>query len=90
MRRQSTIFLVAFSWGGLVVGKIHRVELVGIGEEIRWLGKLLDINCGHLVHLLEFVDVSFKFQRAVQVWTIVRKTRHNMSFRHSLHNWPPT
>ena len=40
--------------GGLVVGELHRVDLVGLGEELRWLVKLLEINCGNLVHLLDF------------------------------------
>ena len=62
MRRHSAIVLVCFGWGSLVVGDLRRVNLVGLGEELCWLRKILDIDFGNLIHLLEFVDVSLEFR----------------------------
>ena len=57
---------MVFSRGGLVVNDICRVNLFGLGEELYWLSKLLKIECGDLVHLLELVDVSLEFYHAGQ------------------------
>ena len=61
--QRSTIVSVVFSQGGIVFGKICRVELVGLGEELRWLSKLLGLDCRNLVYLLEFVYVALEFRR---------------------------
>ena len=53
MRWKNTIVLVVFGRGGLVASKIRRVELVGLGEQIRWLGDLIKINFCDIFHLLE-------------------------------------
>ena len=47
-----------FGWGGIVVGKLCRVKLAGLGEEIRWLGDLIDILFCNLMHMLDFEDVA--------------------------------
>ena len=36
-RRHGNIVLEVFGWVGLVVGEIWNFELVGVGEEHRWL-----------------------------------------------------
>ena len=45
---------MVFGRGGIAIGKILRVKLTGLGEELRWLGDL---------HLLEFLDVDLEFRR---------------------------
>ena len=67
LRRLITIVLVVFSLGGIFIGKLHRVDLIGLGEEIRWLVKLPKTECGDLMHLLELADVSRNFRRVGQV-----------------------
>ena len=62
-RRHSTIVSVVFGRGGLVVGKICRVDLIGMGEKIPLLGKIPNIDCGNLMHLLELSSVSCNFLR---------------------------
>ena len=52
---------MVFIWGGIAVGKLHRADLVGVGEEIHWLVNLLDLKFGDFVHLLEFLNVSCDF-----------------------------
>ena len=51
---RSAIVLVVFVWGGLAVGNICRVELSRMGEELRWLDDIVDLNFGEFLHLLEF------------------------------------
>ena len=46
-------YLGGFLWGCLAVGELRRVELVGLGEELRWLGHLLELKFVNLVHMLE-------------------------------------
>ena len=57
----STIVLVVFSRGGLVVSKICRFNLFRIGEELLWEGNFPKTNCVDIVHLLEFSDVTHDF-----------------------------
>ena len=47
---------------GIVVGKICRVYLVRPGKELHWLSKILNLDCGNIMHLLEFMDVSLEFR----------------------------
>ena len=58
VRRRIAIVLMVFGWGGLVVGKLCGVGLFELGKYIHWLEKLLDFDCGDLMHLLKFSDVS--------------------------------
>ena len=58
-----TIVSVVFIRGGLITGELCRVNLVRLGEDLRWLSKLLDIYCGNLVNILEFMDVSLKLRQ---------------------------
>ena len=51
-------FLGGFLPVSLAVYKLHRVNIVGVGEELCWLGDILKINFCDLVNLLEFLDVS--------------------------------
>ena len=64
LRWRSAIVLVVFSWFGLVIDELFRVDLVRLGEEIFLLSKLLDIDCVDLIYMLELVDVSLKFRCA--------------------------
>ena len=61
MQRCSVIISVIFGWGGLIVVDIHRVDLVGLGEDLCWLEKIHELGCSNLVNLLEFTDVSHNF-----------------------------
>ena len=61
MRQKSAIVLVVLSWGGLTTGKLLRVDLVSLDEELRWLSKIPEINYSTLVHLLDLVDASLEF-----------------------------
>ena len=45
--------LGGFYQGGTVVGKLCRVEIVGIGGELCWLGDNIELVLCNLVHLLE-------------------------------------
>ena len=54
---------MVFRWGGIVVGNLHWVELVTLGEELRWLVNLLELHFGNFVHLLELLDMALKFWR---------------------------
>ena len=65
MWRQIAIVLVILSQSGIVVGYLHMANLFRIDGYLRWLSKLLKINCGDLVHLLEFVDVFLKLRSSV-------------------------
>ena len=60
--RRSAIVLVDIGRGGLIVGKLHRVDIVCLVEDLRWLVGLLEINVGDLVHILEFLDMFLKFR----------------------------
>ena len=66
MWQLSAIILVVFGWGGLVIGKICRVELVGLSGEFGWLVDILELNFGDLVHMLEFLDVALEFRSVGQ------------------------
>ena len=66
MWRRSAIVLVFFSRGGLIISKLRRVEIVGLGKELRWLCKILKKDFSDLVHLLEFMDVSLEFRNSVR------------------------
>ena len=66
MQQRNAIASVVFGRGGIVGVKIRRVDLIGLNEDIRWLIKILDIDCGNFMHLLEFVDMSRKFWRVIQ------------------------
>ena len=61
-RQPSAIVLVVFVWGGLVVGYIRGVNLIGLVEDLLWLKKKPELDCGNLVHLLKFADVSCRFR----------------------------
>ena len=63
VRRKIDIVLVVFSQCGLIVDKLCKVNLFGLGSELRWLDNILKLNYGDIVHLLEFVDVSLDFRR---------------------------
>ena len=67
MRWRSAIVLVVLEWGGLVVSKILRVYIDRLVEELHWLGNLIEINVGNLVHLLELLDIDLKFPRVGRV-----------------------
>ena len=54
MRRQSANALVVFVCGGPVVGKLLMIDLVGIAEDICWMGELIELVFYDLAHLLEF------------------------------------
>ena len=58
--------LVVLSWDGLFIDELLRVDLIRLVEELHWLSKLLDLDCGDLMHLLEFVDVDLELQRPGQ------------------------
>ena len=62
----SAIVLVVFSSGGIFVGKLHKVELVGMCEELSWLGNILELNLGDFVHMLKFLNVALDFWRVGQ------------------------
>ena len=55
--------MVVLRRGGLVVGKFHRVELVGLGDELYFLGNILELYIGDFMHLLGLLDVALKFWR---------------------------
>ena len=57
-RQRSTIVSVVSGQGGLLVYELCRVDLVGMCEELPWLVTPPDLNCGNLVHLLAFTDLS--------------------------------
>ena len=62
------------SWGGcghvgLLIGEIHRVDLVGLGEDIHGWGNPLKLFPGILLHLLKFDRVFRKF------WTVSQACR---------------
>ena len=54
VRRRIAIVLVVFGRGGIVFGNIRRFELIMLGEELRSLGYLTEIDFYDLLHLLEF------------------------------------
>ena len=54
VQRQSAIELVVFGCGGPVVGKICRVEIVGMGEELFLRGDIIKLVFCDIVHPLEF------------------------------------
>ena len=62
MRRRIKTLSVVFRPGVRIDEEIHRVEIVGLGEELRWLDNLLEINFVDLLHLLEFLYVAFDFR----------------------------
>ena len=66
MRWHSTIVLVVISWGRLVVDELHRTEFVGLGEELRWLGNLIELHFSYFNNLLELLDVDLENQHAGQ------------------------
>ena len=51
---QRAITLVVFGCSGTVLGNIRRVELIGMGEDILWMGDLIELVFCDLVHSLEF------------------------------------
>ena len=51
---------MVFVRGGLFVNDICRVDLAGLGEELCFLGDLLELNFDNLRHLLEFLDVDLE------------------------------
>ena len=57
VRWRCAFVLVFFGRGGLAIDEIHRVKIVGLGEELRWLSKLLKFDWGDIPHLLDFVDM---------------------------------
>ena len=57
---------MVFGRGGLVVGELRRVDLVGLVEDLYWLGDLIELNLCDLVHLLDFLDVALKLRRVGQ------------------------
>ena len=63
MRWRSAIVLVVLEWGGLVVSKLLRVYIDRLVEELHWLGNLIELNVGNLVHLLELLDMELKLPR---------------------------
>ena len=52
-----TIVLGCFSWVGLLVGNIRRVDIVDLGEEYPVIAKILEPYPGVLVHFLEYADL---------------------------------
>ena len=62
MHKSSAIVSVVFGWCGTIVENIRRVNIIGLVEEIRWLGNLLEIKFGNLLHMLKFLDVALKFR----------------------------
>ena len=54
VQRQRAITLVVFGCSGPVLGKIRRVELVWMGENILWMGDLIELVFCDLVHPLDF------------------------------------
>ena len=52
MRHRSTIILVVLIQGGLIVVNIHWFDIIGLGEELHWLSKLLKLDCGELMNML--------------------------------------
>ena len=62
IKRKCAIVLVVFGRGGIAVDKLHRVDIVGLGEEIRWLGDLLELNFCNLMHMLELLDIALNLR----------------------------
>ena len=54
MRWKSAVILVVFIWGDLVFYNIYRINISGMGEEISWLGDIIELILCNLVHMLEF------------------------------------
>ena len=71
--QHSAIVSVIFSQGGIIVGKLRRVELARMGEDLPWLIELSDVDCGDLMHMLKFADVSQNLAGGFS------HTRHNLS-----------
>ena len=61
VQRRSSIVLVVFGRVVPVLGELHRIDLVGMGEDLCWLGYFIDIIFCNLVYMLEFLDTYLKF-----------------------------
>ena len=44
MRCQSAIVLFVLGQGGFIIGKLRRVGLVSLGEELLWLGDIIKLS----------------------------------------------
>ena len=53
---------VIFGRGGPIIGKLLRIKLVGMGEEIICLRDWIDLLFCNLVHMLEFLDVALELR----------------------------
>ena len=53
MRRQSAILSVVFGRSGIVIGELRRVDIVGMGEELYWLGDITEIIFCNIMNMLE-------------------------------------
>ena len=66
MHKSSAIVSVVFGWCGTIVENIRRVNIIGLVEELCWLGNLLEIKFGNILHMLNFLDVALKFRHVGQ------------------------
>ena len=51
-----------FFQGGLVVCEIRRVEILGMVEDLHWLGGIIELLLCDIMHMLEFKDMFLEFR----------------------------
>ena len=72
MWRLSAIFWVVFIQGGLVTVNLCRIDLVGMGEDICWLGNIIYLDLCNLLLLLEFFGVALELRKVGKTyWQIL-------------------
>ena len=59
-RRCDAIVLEVLGWVGLVIGELHNLELVGVGENHRWSDDGVNLFLLDLVHHLQFADMPLE------------------------------
>ena len=62
-RRSGAIVLEVFGRVGLNIGELRNFELVGVGENHRWPGNVVDLSFRELTHFLQLADVPREVRR---------------------------
>ena len=63
---------MVFIQGGLVTVNLCRIDLVGMGEDLCWLGNIIYLDLCNLLLLLEFFGVALELRKVGKTyWQIL-------------------